>query len=143
MSPAAASWAPFPEVTHTVTRETIDAYAALTGDFNPLHVDPEYAAATPFGGVIAHGPIALQAVFAAVATWLGADAVPTGILIEAAYRAPVRIDDTVTCGGGPPSEFAGAVLVRASCVDQHDTEVLQALIVTPRGLAPAIVHRGP
>lgn len=141
MSAQPARWAPFPEVAHTVTRETIDAYAAITGDFNPLHVDPEYAAATPFGGVIAHGPIALQAVFAAVASWLGADVVPTGVLIEATYRAPVRIDDTVTCRGGPPYEFAGSVLVAASCVDQHGTEVLQALVITPRGLAPAIVHR--
>jgi acyl dehydratase len=140
---ATARWAPFPEASHAVTRDTIDAYAELTGDFNPLHVDPEYAARTPFGGVIAHGPIALQAIFAAVAWWLGADTVPTGVLIEAAYRAPVRINDTITCRGGPPYAFAGAVLVHASCVDQHETEVLQALVITPLGLAPAIVQREP
>lgn len=138
-----ARWAPLPEVSHTVTQETIDAYAALTGDFNPLHIDPGYAATTPFGGVIAHGPIALQTVFAAVARWLGADVVPTGVLVEAAYRAPVRINDTITCRGEEPFDFAGAVVVRASCVDQRGTEVLQALVLAPRGLAPAIVHGAP
>jgi 3-hydroxybutyryl-CoA dehydratase len=132
-------WPPFPEVTHTITRATIDAYAELTGDYNPLHMDPQYAAATAFRGVIAHGPIALQAVFAAVSKWLGTDGLPSGLLIETAYRAPVHIGDTITCRGDPPGEYAGAVIVHSSCVNQDGAEVLQALVVAPRGLAPAIV----
>jgi 3-hydroxybutyryl-CoA dehydratase len=39
----------------TVTQGMIDAYADLTGDYNPVHVDPVYAATTRFGGCIAHG----------------------------------------------------------------------------------------
>lgn len=38
-----------------VTQEMIHEYADLTGDYNPVHVDPEYARQTRFGGCIAHG----------------------------------------------------------------------------------------
>jgi acyl dehydratase len=40
---------------HEVTQERIDAFAEATEDFQWIHVDPERAAQTPFGGTIAHG----------------------------------------------------------------------------------------
>jgi acyl dehydratase len=40
---------------HEVTQERIDAFAAATEDFQWIHVDPDRAAETPFGGTIAHG----------------------------------------------------------------------------------------
>ena len=42
-------------VERTVTQEQLRAYAQASGDFNPLHLDPEFAAATQFGGIVAHG----------------------------------------------------------------------------------------
>ena len=45
------------EVTHLLSQDAIDSYASLSGDFNPLHVDPAYTARTSFGGTIAHGPL--------------------------------------------------------------------------------------
>ena len=39
----------------TVTQDQVDAFADLTEDHNPIHVDPGHAAATPFGGTIVHG----------------------------------------------------------------------------------------
>ena len=127
---------PFPEVTHVVDQQAIDAYAELSGDFNPLHVDPQYAAAGPFGSIVAHGPIALQTVFEAVTGWLGLDRLPPGTLVDVAYRGPVRVGDTITCTGSEPSDHAGALAVRAICVNQRGEEVLQALIVVPRSLVP-------
>jgi len=126
----------FPTVTHVVDQQAIDAYAQLSGDFNPLHVDPEYAAAGPFGSIVAHGPIALQTVFEAVTGWLALDRVPAGVLIDVAYRAPVRVGDAITCAGGEPSDHAGSLAVRATCVNQHGEDVLQALVVAPRSLVP-------
>jgi acyl dehydratase len=40
---------------HEVTQEDIDTFADVTGDHQWIHVDPDRARATPFGGTIAHG----------------------------------------------------------------------------------------
>jgi acyl dehydratase len=40
---------------HEVTQDAIDAFADVTGDHQWIHVDPERARETPFGGTIAHG----------------------------------------------------------------------------------------
>jgi acyl dehydratase len=40
---------------HEVTQDAIDAFADVTGDHQWIHVDPERAKDTPFGGTIAHG----------------------------------------------------------------------------------------
>jgi acyl dehydratase len=40
---------------HDVTQDAIDTFAAVTGDDQWIHVDPERARQTPFGGTIAHG----------------------------------------------------------------------------------------
>jgi len=40
---------------HDVTQKDIDAFADVTGDHQWIHVDPERAKDTPFGGTIAHG----------------------------------------------------------------------------------------
>jgi acyl dehydratase len=44
---------------HTVTQDQIDRFADATGDHQWIHVDPERAAQTPFGGTIAHGLLTL------------------------------------------------------------------------------------
>ena len=44
----------------TIGQDRIDAFADLTGDHQFIHVDPERAAETPFGGTIAHGFLTLS-----------------------------------------------------------------------------------
>ena len=43
-----------------ITQERVDAFADVTGDHQWIHVDPARAAATPFGGTIAHGFLTLS-----------------------------------------------------------------------------------
>jgi acyl dehydratase len=43
----------------TVTQDDVDAFAQVTGDRQWIHVDPERAAASPFGATIAHGYLTL------------------------------------------------------------------------------------
>jgi acyl dehydratase len=54
-----------------VTQDRIDAFAGVTEDWQYIHVDPERAAATPFGGTIAHGFLTLSMLSA-----MAMDAVP-------------------------------------------------------------------
>ena len=42
---------------HAITAELVDAFAALFGDYSPLHVDDEFARARGFAGRVAHGTI--------------------------------------------------------------------------------------
>ena len=57
-----AEWAPdqsLPEVQRTISLQRIADYAEASGDRNPLHLDPEFAASTQFGGIISHGMLTL------------------------------------------------------------------------------------
>ncbi|MFB6193729.1 MAG: MaoC family dehydratase [Halobaculum sp.] len=81
-------------VTRTVTSETIDRYADLTGDDNPLHTDADYAGEGIFGGRVAHGMLTGGLVSAALA------ALPGDIVYlsqEFSFEAPVRPGATVVC----------------------------------------------
>jgi 3-hydroxybutyryl-CoA dehydratase len=121
-----------PPVGGVVTQATIDAYAELSGDFNPLHVDPEAAAASEFGGTIAHGPIALQALFRTLTEGLGVEALPPGTQIAVTYRAPVRPGDVVTAHAAEPlARDGGELTFEAACVNQDATQVLSARVTLP------------
>ena len=120
----------FPAVTDRVTQDGIDAYAEISGDFNPLHVDPEAAAASEFGGIIAHGPIALHAFFRSATSWLGTDALPPGSEVKVTYRAPTRPGDDVTCAVREQRDAGdGRTEVEAECVKQDETVVVSVKAV--------------
>lgn len=80
------------EVQRDVTEATIREYADLTGDENPLHIDPDYAAEGFFGGIVAHGMLGAGLISAALA------ALPGDIVYlsqDLDFEAPVRPGDTV------------------------------------------------
>jgi 3-hydroxybutyryl-CoA dehydratase len=120
----------FPHIVDDVTQPGIDAYAELSGDFNPLHVDPEAAAASEFGGIIAHGPIALHSFFRAATEWLGVEALPAGSSVAVTYRAPTRPGDAVAAEVREVTERAdGRLDVVADCVKQDGTTVVSVRAV--------------
>ena len=65
-------------VERTITQERIDAYRAASGDNNPLHHDAAFAAATAFGGIIAHGMLTLALVSEMMAASYGEHWLRTG-----------------------------------------------------------------
>ncbi|VAV91560.1 MaoC family protein [hydrothermal vent metagenome] len=82
------------EVSHTVSEQDVTDFARISGDYNPLHMDEEYAKTTAFGGRIAHGALTASYISAILGNDLpGPGAVFT--TLELKFRSPVRIGDTV------------------------------------------------
>lgn len=83
------------ELSRTVTEEDVLLFARVTGDDNPVHVDPAAGAASPFGERIAHGMLAGGLISAVLGTRLPG---PGCIYVEQSLRfvRPVRFGDTVT-----------------------------------------------
>ena len=82
------------ESTMIVTDEHIDLYAQMSGDYNALHMDDEYAATTMFGKRIAHGPIG----GALVARVIGTQLPGLGTLafnMKVNFKAPVYPGDEI------------------------------------------------
>ena len=83
------------EIERTVEAADIDAFAAVSGDVNPVHLDASYAATTPFGERIAHGMLAGAFISAVLGVKLPG---PGAIYLSQSlrFRRPVKIGDTVT-----------------------------------------------
>lgn len=81
-------------LSHTVNEADITAFADLSGDRNPVHLDAEYAASTMFKGRIAHGMLSAAFISAVFGMKLpGPGAVYISQTLN--FKAPVRIGDTV------------------------------------------------
>jgi 3-hydroxybutyryl-CoA dehydratase len=81
--------------TRTVTANDIEAFASVTGDNNPVHLDEAYAAGTMFKKRIAHGMLSASYISALLGTTLPG---PGSIYISQTlnFKAPVSIGDEVT-----------------------------------------------
>lgn len=75
-----------------ITTETIETFAELTGDSNPIHLDPDYAAETTFEGQVAHGILTAGVISAAVAELPG-DVIY--LAQDLSFEAPVFPGDVV------------------------------------------------
>jgi 3-hydroxybutyryl-CoA dehydratase len=85
-------------ISHTVTQAQLAKYAYASGDYNPLHLDEEFAAATPYGRTIAHGMLVLAFVSEMMTKNFGRTWMCEGKM-KAKFRAPVYPGDTVTTTG--------------------------------------------
>ena len=83
------------EFTKTVTETDIVMYAGITGDFNPMHVNEEYARQSLFSARIAHGMLTAGYVSAVLGMKLPGEG---SIYMSQTLRftQPVRIGDTIT-----------------------------------------------
>lgn len=86
-------WTP---VARTITEHDVLAFAALSGDANPVHTDAVFAAASPFGEPIAHGLLGLAAAGGFLSRVGVVDGTAIALLgVEWSFRAPIRFGDTV------------------------------------------------
>jgi acyl dehydratase len=80
----------------TITAEDLATFTQLSGDYNPLHTDASYAAASAFGDLIVQGALVLS-IGTGLANSLGFldGAVEAFTALNWKYRAPVKVGDTI------------------------------------------------
>ncbi len=103
MGPSGRCWEDFKVGEVLVTgRRTVDAgdvsrYAGLSGDFNPLHTDEEFAKTTPFGTRVAHGilTLAISNGQQNLAGWFEGTTIALLGLDKVRFTAPVKFGDSI------------------------------------------------
>jgi 3-hydroxybutyryl-CoA dehydratase len=126
------------EMSKTITDEDVRAFAALTGDHNPVHLDEEYAAATRFGRRIAHGMLSASLVSAVIANELpGRGSVYLSQTLQ--FVAPVFLGDTVTARVTVTKvrEDKPVVTLETVCTNQRGEQLLKGEAVVLASVATA------
>ncbi len=122
------------EMTRVVGASDIEAFAEISGDTNPVHLDEAYAKTTQFGERIAHGMLSAAYVSAVLGTKLPG---PGAIYLTQSvrFRRPVRIGDKVTARVSVKAldEQRGQVTLETICeVDGKTVMDGEAVVVAPR-----------
>jgi acyl dehydratase len=108
-----------PVISKKINQEQLNAYAKASGDDNPLHLDPEFATGTQFGGIIAHGMLTLAFVSEMMAAAHGRDWLESGAL-RVRFKGAAYIGDRLEARGnlakeqGPSQTYSVGVWNSAS-----------------------------
>jgi len=111
-----------------VTQEMVNEFADLTEDHNPIHVDEAFAAATPFGGTIAHGFLTVSLLVPMMAQLMSVEGAKMSInygFDKLRFPAPVRVGSEMRASGKVTevTEVPGGVQVKlAVSVEVRDQE---------------------
>jgi 3-hydroxybutyryl-CoA dehydratase len=121
----------------TISEYDIYQFSGITGDFNPVHVNEEYAKTTQFKSRIAHGPLTLSLIAPVLGTRLpGLGTV--ALEISCRFKAPVYIGDTITARAMVSEKLEEKKWVRLTLVwTNHKNEIVaegNALVMPPPGL---------
>jgi|SRR6188508_1759146 len=109
-----------------VTDELIRAFAEISGDFNPIHLDEDFAAGTRFGKRIAHGMLG-GAFISAVLGYEFRERRIVYLSQTMRFVAPVFIGDTVTTAAtvNHIREDKGIVTLDTVCLNQDGKTVIE------------------
>ena len=99
--PAEPEGEAIPELVKHVTQDQINAYADISGDHNPIHINPDAARAVGLDGTIAHGMLDMAFLGQMLTDWLTANQNQTGWVrrLKVRFQAMVRPGDAVICRG--------------------------------------------
>lgn len=143
--PALGGFTPGQSVTfaQTITEQMVDAYAAFSGDFNPIHMDEAYARRAGFRGRVAHGMIACACLSQLIGMRLPG---PGALWTSQSFRwlAPVFIGDRIefTVRVTAVSPGAGTVALSAKVLNQNGRTVMEGDGLVQL-LDPRTPHTGP
>lgn len=102
------------KISFVIDQQMVDRYAEVSGDHNPIHVDPVYAANTPFGGTIAHGLCTMSLISRVVDRWSHGRLSESGEL-DFSFVGPVPTGSTIDISGVVENSDIGSVLIKVKC----------------------------
>jgi acyl dehydratase len=105
-------------------------YAAASGDFNPIHIDPKVGAEAGLGGAILQGLCTLAWAVDSFAGYLGDPGKVSGVKVR--FSRPVAPNDTVTFTGKVISIEHGKIVAQIDATNQRDEDVLKGATVEGR-----------
>jgi 3-hydroxybutyryl-CoA dehydratase len=115
----------YAERTVMVTEKLLEAFAAVSGDWNPMHMDEAYASRTVFGTRVAHGMLPASVVGAILGTALPG---PGTVYLSQTlvFKAPVFIGDTLTVRVeiAAKDDASGKILLRTTARARGEVQVL-------------------
>lgn len=117
-------------LSRTITQEKIARYAEASSDHNPLHVAPDFAVTTKFGGTVAHGMLVLAYLSEMLTVAFGERWVAGGRM-KARFRSPARPGDEVTAGGRVTKAENGVIRCKAECWNQAGEVLISADVEAP------------
>ncbi|MFW9927835.1 MAG: MaoC family dehydratase [Candidatus Thorarchaeota archaeon] len=122
-------------LTHTITTEDIELFGKLSGDYNPVHFNDEFAKKTIFKGRIAHGLLSGAFISTLLANKLPG---PGSVYLkqEFIFKKPVKIGDKITVQAEVVNKFDDKkhILLKTYCTNQNGEIVLdgEALVTIMR-----------
>jgi 3-hydroxybutyryl-CoA dehydratase len=105
-------------------------YAAASGDFNPIHIDPEAGKAAGLGGNILQGLCTMGWAVEAFGKFLGDPARVTKVRVR--FSRPVAVGDVITYEGKVTAIEGGTVTVSVQAKNQKDEDVLKGALLEGR-----------
>ena len=116
-----------PVIKKVVTQSQINQYAQASGDFNPVHIDSEFASTTDFGGTIAHGMLIL-AFLSQMMTIAFKEMWVNGGRLKIRFKSPVYPGDTVTTFGkykeSKTDEEGERLFYSIGCINQNSKDII-------------------
>lgn len=113
-------------VTKTISEADVYAFAGITGDFNPLHVDAEFGRRSRFGERIAHGMLTAGLISAVLGMKLPG---PGGIFLGQTLKflKPVNFGDTITAEAEVVSYRSEKriLTLKTTCANQRGEQVIE------------------
>lgn len=97
-----------------ITQEEINLYAQASGDFNPIHVDEDFARKSPLGGTVAHGMLLLSYLSQLMTITFGQSWLSTGKL-NVRFKEPARPGDVITASGNIRSTEEKGNKIQINC----------------------------
>ena len=121
------------QITKILSQDDFDSFAKLSGDYNPIHVDPDYASKTRFGKTVAHG-----AYLVTILRGLTEQLLPSGeqIYHEVKFPAPTYV--------GEKLQFTASIIKHSANECRVSLQVLRTdeQIISCEGFATIMLKKG-